>query len=63
MIIRYKNVIIDGKDKSGQVEDLPDALAQHLVKLGHAELWAEVPQAQAAADEKAPSKKRNRPWA
>lgn len=37
MLIRYKNVIIDGKDKSGKTEDVPIDKAQRLIEQGYAE--------------------------
>jgi len=62
MIIKYKSIIIDGRDRSGQVEDLPDVLALRLIKQGYAELVAAPSiQPQDPVDDK--PKKRNRPWA
>jgi len=62
MIIKYKSIIIDGRDRSGQVEDLPDTLALRLIKQGYAEpLEAPSIQPQDPAEDK--PKKRNRPWA
>ncbi len=62
MIIKYKSVIIDGKDKSGQLEDLPDTKALHLVKLGYAEIPAGVPHVRPAVEDKILPKKRGKPW-
>jgi len=38
LTIKYKAVILNGVDKTGQVETLDDAKAMNMVKLGHAEL-------------------------
>jgi len=59
MIIKYKNIIIDGRDRSGQIEEVPDNVALRLIKQGYAEPL-EVP-APDPVDDK--PKKRNRPWA
>ena len=37
MLIRYNNVVIDGIDKSGRVEDVPDDIGIRLIKQGHAQ--------------------------
>lgn len=64
MLIRYRNVIIDGRDKSGQVEDISDNKALSLIKLGYAEresLPAQV-EAQVLNQDEAQSKKRGKRW-
>jgi hypothetical protein len=38
MIIKYKNYIISGQDKSGKIEMVTEALGQRLVKAGLAEI-------------------------
>ena len=42
LTIKYKAVILNGVDKTGQVETLDDARAMTMVKLGHAELVSNV---------------------
>jgi len=62
MIIKYKSIIIDGRDRSGQIEEVPHNVALRLIKQGYAEpVEAQSVQPQDPAEDK--PKKRNRPWA
>jgi len=60
MIIKYNSIIINGRDRSGQIEEVPDNVALHLIKQGYAELAPSI-QTQDPVEDK--PKKRNRPWA
>ena len=43
MIIKYNSVIINGVDKTGQVEDIDDKEALTMIKLGYAVQVNETP--------------------
>jgi hypothetical protein len=40
--VRYKPVIINGMDKSGQVETVPDEQGQRLIAQGYAEIFEDI---------------------
>jgi hypothetical protein len=59
--IRYKPVIINGVDKSGKVETLPDAEGLHLISRGYAEIVQETAAPDTAVISQ-DTKKRKKGW-